>query len=123
MASKEQREQGVVEPQNKEAIEKLLTFEVLPTRQLLWERAEMLTAIAVNEGWECVLVGCAPFFVSELERALERKKIKAVYSFSPRKSEEKMMPDGTIKKVGYFVHQGFIDGRVEYSALPLGTLQ
>lgn len=123
IASEAQIEDGVVEPQNKERFTDLLTFTVLPSREEIWSRAEKIIMEVQEEGWTTIMVGCAQFFASELERAAERKNIKIVYSFSLRVSEEKVMPDGTVKKIGYFVHQGFIQGRIENTALPLGTLQ
>ncbi len=108
VASPEQVLNGVVEPQNKEKFNELLTFENLPSTNELDKRAQKIMTLVCEEGWSMIMVGCAPFFASALERAAELKKISMMYSFSNRVSEEKILADGSVKKINFFSHKGFI---------------
>jgi len=108
-ATAEQKKAGVVEPRRKEMVRQLLTFNKLPHRALLQERAQMLALYAKEEQADYVLIGGAPFFMSTLERALKEEGIIPLYAFSKRQCIEERMPDGSVKKVQVFRHIGFVE--------------
>jgi len=106
-------QEGLIEPQNKDLIQKLLTFDNPPTGEEIIERAEKLADIAEKElNKETVdkevMIGGAPFLMGPLEIALLQKNILPYYSFSRRTSEEIKQADGTIKKIQIFKHEKFI---------------
>lgn len=97
----------------------LLTFDNLPTREEMVERAEALAEIAawyisrspegyINNDVALAMVGGAPWFMSVLESKLRDKHVMPIYAFSQRVSEEVTLPDGTVEKRNYFKHEGFI---------------
>ncbi len=111
-AVSEQMESGVVEPtpEEKAQIKSLLTFEELPTRELLQERAEKLAQMVAEKGYHRALIGGAPYFMPHLERALKKRGITPLYAFSKRESVERTLPDGSVQKVQVFKHLGFVEG-------------
>jgi len=115
-ATKEQVEAGVVEPTEKEYIQKLLTFEDMPSRDEIKKRAKLLAGYAhlwlSRNGIDKyhdrkALIGGAPFLMSALENELRKHRIKPLYAFSKRVSEEKEV-DGKIVKTNVFKHIGFV---------------
>lgn len=62
-----------------------------------------------NISMATVMVGGAPFFMRYLEEALEAAKIRPVYAFSVRDSEEQKQADGSLKKTTVFNHLGFVE--------------
>ena len=89
----------------------LLTFDSLPTRQELEDRAKRIAAIATiyATGDEpTAMIGGAPFLTSVLEAILDYAGIKPVYAFSRRESVEETLPDGSVRKVNIFRHAGFV---------------
>jgi hypothetical protein len=118
-ATPEQVAAGVVEPLDKQAVARLLTFDSLPTRAEIEARAEALATLAVGESqrdasgdWPEVLIGGAPFFMAPLERALLAARLQAVHAFSLRQSAEEKQADGSVRKVAVFRHVGFISAEV-----------
>jgi len=109
-STKEQKDQGVFEPskKDKEYIKQLLTFEDIPSKDLLEQRAKSLTAIALTYGVEKIMIGGAPYFMSFLERELKFIGMKLVYSFSKRVVEE-VQNDKEVVKISSFKHIGFIE--------------
>lgn len=106
-----------VETQNE--VKGLLTFDNLPTREEMVDRAERLAEIAEryfsrnSEGYvkndvALAMVGGAPWFMSVLESRLKEKRVMPIYAFSQRVSEEVTLPDGTVEKRNIFRHEGFI---------------
>lgn len=55
-----------------------------------------------------VMIGGAPFFMSHLESALGRSKIRPMYAFSARESVDIEQEDGSISKTTVFKHLGFV---------------
>lgn len=94
-------------------IKELLTFDVLPTREVIKERAKELAAIAAGYreddiGVCLVMIGGAPWFMSVLEKELLEVGCNPIYAFSQRVSEEVTLPDGTVEKRNVFRHEGFV---------------
>jgi len=85
----------------------LLTFDSLPTKAEILERAEKLAQLVESEGFTTAMIGGAPWFMAELERQLAKVGVKAVYAFSQRVSVEDIV-DGTVIKRAIFKHVGFV---------------
>jgi len=85
----------------------LLTFDSLPTKAEILERAEKLAQLVESEGFTTAMIGGAPWFMAELERQLAKAGVKAVYAFSQRVSVEDIV-DGTVIKRAIFKHVGFV---------------
>jgi hypothetical protein len=122
VATSEQKAQLVVEPRMcKAKIQKLLTFEEIPTKEEIEARAKELARIAVseasmyagdtdNEIWITrVMIGGAPYLMGALENAVRECGFTPVYAFSKRESEEIPQPDGSVRKVQVFRHCGFVE--------------
>jgi hypothetical protein len=118
----EQKAQLVVEPRMcKAKIQKLLTFEEIPTKEEIEARAKELARIAVSEAshyagetdnviWITrVMIGGAPYLMGALENAVRECGFTPVYAFSKRESEEITQPDGSVRKVQVFRHCGFVE--------------
>lgn len=110
-ATPDQSNDGVLDPVGglKEKIQQLLTFEEIPESwKELEDRAEKLAQIALDSGCKRVMLGGAPFFMSRLEKALIRKELRPVYSFSRREVTETMTFDGVVEKKALFKHIGWV---------------
>lgn len=125
-ATQEQIEQGVFDMPEKyqEWLKDILTFESLPTKEEMDDRAHDLAMSAAmfdmleddleaeEKGCELypthALVGGAPFFMSTLEKHLYAHGLIPLYAFSQRQSVEKVAEDGTVTKTNVFKHLGFI---------------
>ena len=109
-ATIKQVEVGVIEPESKEYIQKLLTFDEIPSKQEIRKRARKLAGYAKltfkGESGKA-MIGGAPFLMSELEYWLRKNRIEPVYAFSKRVSVEKEI-DGEIIKTNVFKHIGFV---------------
>ena len=106
-ATPEQIAAGVVEPQDKAAVARLLTFDTLPSSEDIAARAMALAALAKTVNADAAMIGGAPYLMGPLERALSGV-CQAVYSFSVRTSTEQVQPDGSVRKVATFRHAGWV---------------
>ena len=130
-ATPEQLAAGVFDPTPEERAEivALLTFDALPQKGEIEDRADALalTALAIlsarfralplceqerrlEEG-ECgyfSVMGGAPYLMPHLERELVNKGIHPLYAFSVRESVEETLPDGSVRKTNVFRHNGFV---------------
>ena len=106
IATPEQQAQGVFEPvdQDKLEIQRLLTFDEIPTSEDIRRKASMLADIAYGYGADAVMVGGAPYLMPALVLEIPR----AVFAFSKRVSEEQLQPDGSVRKLNVFKHVGFV---------------
>ncbi len=102
-------EQGVTDPENKSAVQAALTFDTIPSKEEMAERAIFLANIAKESCAKKAMIGGAPFFMSALERALLDVGITPLYAFSVRESVEKAAEDGTVTKTNVFKHIGFVE--------------
>jgi len=105
----------------KEKIQKLLTFEEIPSKEEIEARAKELARIAASEAshyagdtdnmiWITrVMIGGAPYLMGALEKALRESGFTPVYAFSKRESVEQPQPDGSVKKIQVFRHLGFVE--------------
>lgn len=109
VATPDQVAAGVREPEDKSAVQQLLTFEEMPTAGEVVARAKALAKVASDQGAKAVMVGGAPFLMGPLEQELRGKGITPLYAFSVRRSVDQAMPDGSIRKVAVFCHLGFVE--------------
>ena len=99
-----------------EGFNKYLTFDTMPTAQDIYIRAfdmfKKLVSTLEHEGIypnDCtVLLGGAPFFMTACESMAIHYGFQYCYAFSKRTSEEIKQPDGTVKKISVFKHEGWI---------------
>ena len=113
-ATAEQAEAGVIDlpPQERQELQRLLTFEELPSALQVRQRAWGIEALAARAAESCgataAMIGGAPFLMAPLEAALRRTGIAPVYAFSRRESVEEVQPDGSVRKINTFRHAGFV---------------
>ena len=109
-ATPDQINAGVTEPTPdvKKSIQALLTFNTLPSKAAIDDAAQRLARIAAASGAKSAMIGGAPWISRALEDALLARGIRPAYAFSARVSEEHHLPDGTVKKVQVFKHEGFV---------------
>lgn len=117
-----QREAGVeaLWPEHRKELQKLLTFETLPSSMEVSARAHQvaqffneLPEVQQAREWGLIpvaMIGGAPFFMAPLEIAFAHLGIPVVYAFSTRESVESQLPDGTVYKQNIFRHAGFVPG-------------
>jgi hypothetical protein len=105
-------EQGVTDltGEAKERLVELLTFEEIPSRVDIIDRAYGIATLgAVMPRADAAMIGGAPYLMAPLEAALRLWGIKPLYAFSLRESVEEIAADGTVKKTAVFKHKGFIE--------------
>ena len=117
-ATPEQIAAGVVNAPEEYAgqIRDMLTFDSLPTRREIDQRAAALADLAAiwsaDDDYQYsgldVMIGGAPFLMSALESALMDLHLIPHYAFSERKSAEQIQDDGSVRKVNVFQHLGFV---------------
>ena len=107
-ATEEQVFDGVFEPQEKDNVKCLLTFDTIPNKGGLYMRAVQLALIASESGAKFAMIGGAPYLMSPLEEALKKEGVIPLYSFSERESIEETLPSGEVVKKSVFRHKGFI---------------
>ena len=73
-ATSDQLAQGVVELAADDAacIKKWLTFDTLPARSEIEERARFIADLALDYKIDAAMIGGAPFLMSALEKALKK---------------------------------------------------
>ena len=110
-ATPDQEKAGVynLEGENLEKLKELLTFDDIPTENVLWNRAFNIAVIAEREGATSAMIGGAPYFMDSLEQALLRRQIYPLYAFSKRESQDVHLEDGTVRKQQVFRHIGFVE--------------
>jgi hypothetical protein len=117
-ATQDQIDAGVTDaPEEYSAdIKRLLTFDSLPDRFEVQERAEQIAQLASVWGADedcpdpglSAMIGGAPFLMSALESALLDYSIKPFYAFSQRESKETTDENGNVTKTNVFRHVGFV---------------
>ena len=128
VATPEQIEACVFEPsdEDKKEIQKLLTFDEIPTVDVMNDRANALYEILdkiipeCRFGYtphskicgtltRCAMIGGAPYFMGAIECVFKIHNVKCMYAFSKRESVDQVQPDGSVKKVAVFKHCGFVE--------------
>lgn len=108
----EQLDQGVINPECWEQIKELSSFSEIPSWREMKDRASKIAKLLCNEGYSSALIGGAPYFMSSLERELINSGITPLYAFSVRESKEEVLPDGTVRKINFFKHLGFVKAEI-----------
>lgn len=114
-ATKEQAEDGVVEPSQeiKAQIQKLITFDktVMSEPEQIWNRAKALVALIKREYPEIhkVMIGGALYFMPALTRELKEHGYEVFFSYTDRVSVETHNADGSVTKTLIFKHLGFVE--------------
>ncbi|ETD73094.1 hypothetical protein V757_00365 [Pelistega indica] len=126
-ATSEQIAEGVIDLPEvlSSRVRELLTFDILPEKTALKERAnnivKLLDMYITEEAMRTerplpkkvyVMLGGAPYLMRYLENALNGfwyYDIIPLYAFTERVSYEETQPDGTVKKVSSFKHAGFVE--------------
>lgn len=108
-ATEEQVAAGVVDLCGHELqqLKKLLTFDDIPEHRDMLVRACEIASLA--SGYDKVMIGGAPFFMSTLESVLYRSGKIPCYAFSKRESAEEIQEDGSVRKINIFKHVGFVE--------------
>jgi len=117
IATAEQITSGVVEPGNKQAVCTALTFDDLPSSDIIFFTARELATMAYDWRFNLdldgqplrVMIGGAPFLMAQLDAELKRLGFIPVYAFSKRVSQETIDSDGNVVKTNMFRHVGFIE--------------
>lgn len=114
VSTPEQRAQSVIDLEGsaRKQLQSLLTFETLPSREEVGQRARAIAILAAisaaKTGAKAAMVGGAPYLLSTLEKELVGVHIAPVYAFSVRESTEQAQPDGSVRKMQIFRHVGFV---------------
>ena len=108
-ATADQVAEGVVELPEEfaKAVRELLTFNELPTREVLVVRANLIAEVAEFLGHKQAMIGGAPYLMPLLEEALKLRGVQPMYAFSTRKSIEETIGGEVIKRT-VFAHLGFV---------------
>ena len=107
-ATQDQKDAGVFDLSDATALRTLLTFNSLPTKDEIKERAESIAQLAQDANAAFAMIGGAGYLMPSLESALIAKGITPLHAFSQRVSVEKHNEDGTVSKENVFKHIGFI---------------
>lgn len=109
-ASPEQIAAGVVDmPEHIRAqLSVLLTFEDLPSPEIIQERAVGIANICDVHYADSAMIGGAPFLMGALIAELRDMDIKPLFAFSRRESVEAAQEDGSVRKTAVFRHCGWI---------------
>lgn len=82
-ATQEQIEAGVIEPKDKLAVKRLLSFSTPPTKNQIKERTIKLANIANEHGVGFAMVGDVSYLTAALEKQLRLLAITPVHNFIP----------------------------------------
>ena len=119
-ATPEQIAAGVTDlpPAEREVLTALLTFDALPTRHEIADRAADIAELAAYNGLSgddadsphasSAMIGGAPYLMPALDATLRAADITPLYAFSVRESVEQTQADGSVRKVNVFRHAGFV---------------
>lgn len=109
-ATPDQRISGVVDHPEREKLQKLLTFDEIPSPEEITDRAEKIAKMA--SGYREAMIGGAPFLMSALEWELFKVTCVPLYAFSKRVVNEVVDNNGNVQKVSEFRHRGFVEAGV-----------
>ena len=119
-ATAEQVAVGVVDlpAEQREALIDALTFESIPDAEEIRDRAHDIAELACFNGLggddgddpfpSHAMIGGALWLMAPMAKELRLRSIEPVFAFSVRETEEKVQPDGSVKKVAIFRHAGFV---------------
>lgn len=107
----EQTAQGVqdLEPEDRNRLRSLLTFDEIPSQEEMEKRAETIVAQLLPWDADAAMIGGAPYFMAPLEKSLKARNVRVLYAFSKRESRDEIAEDGSCRKVAVFRHIGFVE--------------
>lgn len=116
-ASQDQVEAGVIDLKGKslKKLMELLTFNKLPTKEEILERARNLAKLAAEEWYSknktpgTVMIGGDLWLMAPLAYYLRLQGLKPVFAFSTVEEVEEISEDRTISVVPILRHQGFVE--------------
>jgi hypothetical protein len=106
-----QLEAGVIDPpaEIKSEISKLLTFDEIPSRQEIGERATALVAIVVSLGYKVAMVGGAGYLMGPLEASLKAAGVSPVHTFTKRVITGEKIVNGKTEITREIKFAGFVE--------------
>jgi hypothetical protein len=113
-ATQDQKAVGVfdLETERQRELQKLLTFDTLPTAREVQIRAEkikkLIDVVSREQKTQHVMIAGAPFLLPLLQRELQKDGYTVLYAFSERVSVE-VEKDGVVTKTNVFKHVGFVE--------------
>ena len=116
-ATSDQLAAGVVDlptPAEVAKLRELLTFDDVPTPELVRCRAAEIAYIATNPRFRedgtrpAAMIGGALWLMAPLARELRGWGIRPLFAFSAREVVDEMLPDGSVRKTAIFRHKGFV---------------
>jgi hypothetical protein len=110
-ATEDQINAGVIDLSEQDILilKRQLTFNELPTKAEIMERAEAIAELAKTSSTATfAMIGGAGYLMPSLESALLAKGITPLHAFSQRISVEKQGENGEVIKSNVFKHVGFI---------------
>lgn len=112
VATPEQVDMGVFEPENKKAVQEALTFDNIPTVEdidlAVYALSKIVKAEANEHNFDTVMIGGAPYLMGPLQDSLLLDGYHVFYSFTKRESVETIKEDGTVEKKSVFKHVGWV---------------
>ena len=114
-ATKEQKTYGVkdIEGELLDTLKRLLTFEELPSRNEITQRALQIAALATTETTgqlgKVAMIGGAGYLLPELTMMLKAAGFTVLQSFTKREVVESTSPTGEVVKTAVFRHIGFVE--------------
>lgn len=113
-ATVDQIEAGVVDlpAASRASASDLLTFGDCPDADEIRARAVALATIALAGDLLTrhgrAMIGGAPWLMGPLAAALRERGIDPVFAFSRRESIDQVQPDGSVRKIAVFRHDGWV---------------
>lgn len=98
---------AVIDCEPQPHIQANITFDELPSPEVLRKRAFVVAEIASLQGANYALVGGAGYFMRHLEDELLARNITPLHAFTMREVVE-TVKDGETVKTAVFRHKGFI---------------
>lgn len=102
---------GVVDVPNdlREQIKALITFNELPDRDEIQQRAKALAELVEDMGFTTAMIGGAGYLMPALVESLKKRNIRPLFAFTKRIVVENEQDDGSIKKTVIFRFEGFVE--------------
>lgn len=113
-ATQDQKAAGVfdLETERQRELQKLLTFNTLPTAREVQLRAEkikkLIDVVSREQKTQNIMIAGAPYLTSVLQGELQKDGYTVLYAFSERVSVE-VEKDGVVTKTNVFKHVGFVE--------------
>lgn len=107
--TREQIKDDIIEVPNHSYVQKLLTFESIPSKEEVYDRAKILADYAQSISASKVMLGGALYLMGPLTEELKKRNINVCFSFTKRESMETIDQDGNVIKTLKFRHLGIVE--------------